>query len=478
MGTKAKFGKCLLPLIAVLTTAACSGGGESAGSSSSATGDSSAAGTSSAGSSSEVTVTFWNTFGQSIQTLVQREIAAFNEIYPNITINSTSTASDYDSLEDQVLKAIAAGTTPTMSICYPDHVANYLDASAGVIQNLDTYINDSELGFTVDEGSHVDEDGNTVYGVDDYIEAFWEEGTNYTIDGEAYEGTYSVPYAKSTEVLFYNKTAFEEKGWTVPSTWDDMWALCAEIKADPDYGDYIPLGYDSDSNFFITMCQQNDIPYTSASGSSHFLFNNDQAKAMVTELKSYYDQGLFFTKGTSSNNTYTSSKFTAGEVLMTISSTGGTTYQSTNNFEVGVAMPPAVDTNERAYVSQGPSVCFFSRASDAEKEAAWLFYKYISNTLNSAYYAMTTGYMPVRTSSVQSSVYQDYINSTGADQSLLTLAAGCQSEMTDYVFTSDVFAGSSTARDAVGSLLSGVLLGTTDVETAFANAMTTCLNAI
>jgi hypothetical protein len=46
----------------------------------------------------------------------------------------------------------------------------------------------------------------------------------------------------------------------------------------------IPLGYDSDSNFYITLSEQKGIPFTSATG-DHYLFNNAGAKAMVTDLK-------------------------------------------------------------------------------------------------------------------------------------------------------------------------------------------------
>ena len=33
---------------------------------------------------------------------------------------------------------------------------------------------------------------------------------------------YSLPFNKSTEVLYYNKTFFEENNLTVPTTWDEM----------------------------------------------------------------------------------------------------------------------------------------------------------------------------------------------------------------------------------------------------------------
>jgi hypothetical protein len=61
---------------------------------------------------------------------------------------------------------------------------------------------------------------------------------------------------------------------------------------------------------YITLSEQKKIAYTSGTG-DHFLFNNDDAKAMVTELKAKYDLGYYKSQATLGNGTYTSTKFTA-----------------------------------------------------------------------------------------------------------------------------------------------------------------------
>ena len=49
-------------------------------------------------------------------------------------------------------------------------------------------------------------------------------------------------------------------GIAVPTTWDEMEQVCAKLKElDPQS---IPLGYDSESNWFITMCEQYGSDYT------------------------------------------------------------------------------------------------------------------------------------------------------------------------------------------------------------------------
>ena len=46
------------------------------------------------------------------------------------------------------------------------------------------------------------------------------------------EGTYSVPYVANAAGILYNRDMFEEHGWTIPETWDELLALCDEIKAE------------------------------------------------------------------------------------------------------------------------------------------------------------------------------------------------------------------------------------------------------
>ncbi len=414
-------------------------------------------------------VTFWHSMGKTNQAVLDTMITEFNKIYPNIKITH-SAQGGYDDVKSNIADAIPAGTTPTMAYCYPDHVADYLPSDSVV--KLDNFMNSSLIGLGVEDNGLGDKDAS------DYIATYLSEGNNYTLNGKKLEGYYSMPFSKSTEVLFYNKDVFSENGWTVPTTWDQMWTLCKEIKAT--YGDEIvaPLGYDSDSNLFISFCEQRDIPYTSATGDQHYLFDNDKAKEMVTDLKTKYDEGLFITKGSSGNNTYTSSKFTAGEILMSIGSTGGTTYNQTMNFTVGVAEPPAYDLSKKAVISQGPSICFFNgisqNATPKQLRAAWKFYKFISSAENSTNYAITTGYQPVRTSSYETATYKSFASDT---TSLMNKVASVSSGMLDSYFNSPVFVGSAKARNEVGSLISAVLLNSKTVDQAFEDAFSNCVNA-
>lgn len=417
-------------------------------------------------SSLSADITLWTTTGKQNQDALDAINSAFNAEYPNIHV-SILPQGGYSDIQTKINQAIPSGTTPTMAYCYPDHVANYLDA--GSVLNMQDFVDDPTIGFLEAnkdvEGFH-EASGGIVYGEDDFIPGYWNEGKAYPT-----EGLYSVPFTKSTEAIYYNKTLFDRNGWSVPETWEEMWSLCDTIKAA--MPEKIPLGYDSDSNLFISALAANDIPYTSATG-AHYLFNNAAAKALVQTWVDKYNAGEFVTKGILPNNEYTSTKFLEQGILMIVSSTAGTSYANTDNFDVGVAALPHYTGHELKIISQGPSICFFRRASWAQRYAAWLFYKFCTRADMSARFAVaSTGYDPVRTSSYDTDFYKDWL----ADNSntLYGLTAALTATLRDDYFFSPVFDGSSNARDAVGAILSYVINEGLTIDAAFQKAYDACI---
>lgn len=405
------------------------------------------------------TIEMWHTFGESSSpnyNNLKAIVTEFQNRYPNITVNIVNHSS-YDTIYTDLRYAVSAGTLPTMAIAYPDHVADYLES--GVVENMAGYASDPIIGLGVDDDTEAGD-------LDDYYAGYLQESTDYARDG-----VYSMPWSKSTEVMFYNKTNFDEYGLTVPRTWEDLWEVCAQIKEIDQ--DVIPFGYDSDDNLFITRLAQDNIPYTSLDSSSRFLFNNDQAKAVVRELKTNYDLGYMTTKGTSANGSYTSTMFTNQELWMTVGSTGGTSYNFTSNFEIGIAAVPQSDTENPKVISQGPSVCFFSSASQDQLYAAWLFYKFATNSDNAANLSTLTGYNPVRRSAFETDFYKDWASQTatqGSSKLIRDALEFADDNYADAYFTSPAFRGSAVARTEVGGIITNVLLGTLTVDEAFSKA--------
>ena len=424
---------------------------------------------------SEVTITFTHTMGAKLQEVLNTYIAEFNKIYPNITIEHVS-AGGWSDINGQINTEIAGGTQPNIAYCYPDHVAMYNIAKSVVV--LDNLI-DSDIAVG-DKGEII---GLTDEQRADFIESYYNEGLAYGDDQ-----MYTMPLNKSTEVLYYDKTFFEENGLTVPNTWDELWATCEKILAiDPDC---YPLGYDAEDNWFITMCEQMGTGYTSADNGGEYLFNNDENKAFVKELREYYQKGYFTTQEL--YGSYTSNLFvetTDTRCYMCVGSSGGASYQMSNNdtgdgtfaFEVGVAPIPAYNGN-RKVISQGPSLCILKGANTTDQQviASWLFTKFLCTNVDfQAEFSMTSGYMPVLKSVVENENYAAWLDKANGYEQLVATCVKTGIEGRETYFVSDAFNGSSTARTQVGSLLIKCLSTETDdvdalIDQAFADALAEC----
>ena len=402
----------------------------------------------------QVTITFTHTMGSRLQDVLNTYIAEFNKLYPNITIEHVS-AGGWGDINGQINTEITGGTQPNIVYCYPDHIATYNLAKAVV--TLDNLIG-SQSKVKLADGTEAII-GLTDEQKADFIESYYNEGTVYG-DGLMY----TMPLSKSSEVLYYDKTFFEENNLTVPTNWDEMWEVCEQILAiDPTC---YPLGYDAEDNWFITMCEQNKSGYTSASG-DHFLFNNDANKAMIKELREKYQAGLFTTQelyGGYTSGLFTNQDKSVARCYMCIGSSGGASYQMSNSdttdgsfaFEVGVAQLPQADASNKKVISQGPSVAILKGANTTDQQimASWLFVKYLcTNVEFQAEFSMTSGYMPVLKSVTENEQYKKWLETANGYEGLVALCVKVGIDGRNDYFISPAFDGSSTARAQVGALL-------------------------
>ncbi|MDE6107084.1 MAG: extracellular solute-binding protein [Oscillospiraceae bacterium] len=423
---------------------------------------------------SEVEITFYHTMGSNLTAVLDAYIPEFNKLYPNIKINYTSVGS-YDDCRDQISTEITVGNQPNIAYCYPDHVALYNLAQA--VATLDDLIASKETVTRADGSTETL--GLTDEQIADFIEGYYNEGRQFG-DGLMY----SMPFSKSTEVLYYNKTFFDQNNLSVPTTWDEMEELCAKIKTiDPAS---IPLGYDSEANWFITMTEQQGSPYTSATG-DHFLFDNAENKAFVKKFNEWYNKGYLTTQ--TLYGAYTSGLFTTLEgtrSYMSIGSSAGATHQRPAKgadgnypFEVGIATIPQVDPSKPKVISQGPGVCIFQKSNPQEVIASWLFVKFLTTNVDfQAEFGMASGYVPVLKSVSENAAYAEFVNNADGGDFVSALSAKVCLEQEEAYYTSPAFNGSSEARSQVGALMSKCLALTTDVDAqidaAFQDAIDEC----
>ena len=438
---------------------------------------------------SAVTITFFHTMSATkLQPTLDLYIAEFNKLYPNITVLH-SAPGGYDDVLDQIKTEIAGGNQPNIAYCYPDHVASYNVARSVVpldnfikstIEVTDALGNKSPLGLTDAQ-------------IADFVPGYYAEGAVYDERGTMY----TLPLSKSTEALYYNKTFFTEHGLKVPTTWDEMEQVCAQIKAiDPEC---IPLGYDSESNWFITMCEQSgDNLYTSINADNHFLFDNATTRAFVERFRGWEDKGWVTTEEL--YGSYTSGLFTnttpnpdTGKIqrsYMVIGSTGGASYQtppqdSTGKpiFETGMATIPQINPSNPKVISQGPSLCIFKKDNAQEVVASWLFVKFLTtNPGFQSAFSMASGYAPVIQSVQNDAVYKQWLDAANGFNNLTAMSVKLALSQTNAYYVSPAFNGSSESRKQVGQIMINVLASDrTDIakliDEEFKKAMEECKHA-
>ena len=409
-------------------------------------------------------ITFWaKNDTNKVQTAVYtKAISDFQALYPNIKVNMRL-YTDYSRIYNDVITNIATDTTPNVCITYPDHIATYLTGSH-VMAPLDDLIANSKYGLG---GSEVRFDSPTAAEV---VPQFLEE---CKIGGS----TYALPFMRSTEALYINKTFVEALGYTVPDvpTWDFVWEVADAATAKDADGNFvlngqktmIPFIYKSTDNMMIQMLKQKDAPYSTADGEIQIF--NDTTKELLFTVRDHVKTGAFSTFKISS---YPGNFLNAGQCVFAVDSTAGATWMGTNapnmdiaadqvvDFELVVRPVPQFDPEHPLMISQGPSVCVFNKQDPQEVLASWLFAQFLITDSVQTGYSMTEGYVPVTLKAQQSAVYQDYLSRKGEDNSdhysIKIDAAELLMNNTDRTFVTPVFNGSASLRDAAGQLIEEV----------------------
>ena len=123
-------------------------------------------------------------------------------------------------------------------------------------------------------------------------------------------------------------------------------------------------------------------------------------------------------------------------------------------------MVPQVDPENPQMISQGPSICIFNKEDPNEVMASWLFVQYMLTNEVQIAYSQTEGYVPVTTKAQESAEYQDYLSRAGEDEdtyySVKIEAAKLVLENAELTFTTPVFNGSASVREAAGQLIESV----------------------
>ena len=409
-------------------------------------------------------IVFWakNDTNKTQVNIYQQAIREFEALYPNVTVK-IRLYTDYGKIYNDVITNIATDTTPNVCVTYPDHIATYMTGQ-DVVLPLDSYFADERYGLG---GSELKFDSPRF---DELVPEFIAE---CVLDGLHY----AVPYMRSTEACYVNKTYVEALGYELPEilTWDFVWEVSEAAMAKNADGTYkvngqkvmIPFIYKSTDNMMIQLLRQYDAGYSTDDG--RVLLFNDTTRKLLLTIAEHVKTGAF---DTFKHSGYPANFLNAGQCLFAVDSTAGATWMGADaplldipedrvvKFETAVLPIPQFDVEHPQMISQGPSVCIFHKDDPQEDLAAWLFTQFLLTNDVQIPYAETEGYVPVTLKAQSDAGYRDYLSRSGEDNEehyrVKIEASQLLMANTENTFVTPVFNGSTSVRDAAGQLIENV----------------------
>lgn len=363
---------------------------------------------------SPVEITFWHAMNGAQEeslTKLTEEFMAQNE---NIKVTLQNQSSYPDLQQKLTATAASPKDLPTLTQAYQDWMFNPIND--GLVLELDEYINHETIGFD---------------NYEDILEGFRKATV---IDGKIY----AIPFNKSTEVLWYNKTLLDELGLEVPTTLEELAEVSKTIQAEKGI---IGAGFDVLNNYYTTYITNEGEVYDS---------NFDvTGKASQDAVNFYLDgvkEGYFRIAGT---DMYLTGPFANEQLGIYIGSNASETFVTQgvgDKFEIGVAPYPAANK-----IQQGTDLYVFSSASPEQRTAAFEYLKFLTSADSQLTWAKETGYVPARQSVINS---EEYKNSG-------SLVAPILADATEGLFTNPVIAGANAAYKEAATVLESILADTT-----------------
>lgn len=385
-----------------------------------------------------VNIQFWHNMSGAFTETINEIVDNFNNtigLEKGIEVEAIYQGS-YDDLKAKTVAAIKAGETPNI---VQGTVNNIMELTqSGYVQDLGEYINHDEIG---------------IKDYEDVFEVYRNEMSSYTQTGEIY----SLPFAKSTDLLFYNKTFFDENDLSVPATWEELISVSKkifELTGKPGFSvDNLP-------NYLITYLFQAGADYTSKDGK--ILYNNETSVEAIKMLQEGINEGYFRLAG---EDKYSSAPFLSENTYMYVGSSAGEGYLNMDNFEWDTALVPQINPENPINIQQGANISVLNQNNTSEEVyASYEFVKYMISQEVNTEWAMSTGYLPIRQSVANSEEFVNYLENTKGNVKANGIAATANSFVESVFNTGDY--NSAMIRNDLNAMLEDILLNGQDVHEA------------
>lgn len=345
---------------------------------------------SSAASAQQTVVDFYYPIqvGGPLTQVIDGYVTEFEAANPDIDIVPVYSG-NYQDTTTKALTAAKAGDPPALAVLLATDIFTLIDED--VIEPIDTYFTDEDQEW-----------------VDGFMPAYLASAQ---VDGHLW----SVPFQRSTAVLYWNKDAFSEAGLDpekYPTTWDEMVEFGKAVVAKDASGNVTRWGVGIPGNpgsaqwLFTALAAQNGARLMNDAGTEVYLTDPKVVEALqfwrdLSAVEGIHPPGIQ-EWGT------TPSDFLEGRIAMVWTTTGNLTNIRNNaSFDFGVAPYPG--NPDSASALGGGNLYIFKDASEEEKAAAMKFAKFLTSDELQADWSIQTGYVAPREGSWETQALQDYV---------------------------------------------------------------------
>lgn len=319
--------------------------------------------------------------GGDVANLVSSLVEEFEKENPDIKVNEIFGGSYAETMQ-KVMTSINGGNIPELAVLFSIDLFTLLEND--VIEEM-TPLFDKEF-------------------FDDFYDGFM---ANSMIGDKVW----SIPFQRSTIVLYYNKDAFKEAGLdpeAPPKNWDELVEYAKKLtinEGKDQWGLFIPsTGYQY--WMFQALALQTEANIMSQDGKQVY-FNAPYAKeAMQFWVDLIYEHKVM-PEGIIEWSTVPSD-FLSGRTAMMYHTTGNLTNVRTNaDFDFGVAFLPA--NNKYGSPTGGGNIYLFKGIPEENRDAAIKFIKFLTEPERVAQWSIDTGYVATRKSAYETDRLKKYV---------------------------------------------------------------------
>jgi len=373
----------------------------------------------------ELTMFYPVAVGGPLTEVVDGLVEDFEAEHPDIAVEAVY-AGNYDDTRVRALSALASGDPPELSVMFSIDLFELVDQD--VVVPFDTAIDDAAGRAWLES----------------FYPALMENGQ---LDGE----TYGVPFQRSTIVLYWNKDLFREAGLDPdqpPQNWTEMAEMGSAIReATGSWGVMVPsTGYPY--WMFQAFAFQNGHRLMSPDGTEVY-FDDPAAIEALEYWVSLAGEHQAMPGGTIEWGTLRQN-FLDGTTAMMWHSTGNlTAVRNGAEFDFGVAMLPMRE--QRGSPTGGGNFYLFKDATEAEREAAVTFVRWMTAPERAAAWSIETGYMGTSPAAYETEALRRYVEAFPA-------AAVARDQLEHATAELSTYSG-GRVRDALNDAVQAALTG-------------------